>query len=72
MQKLIANIKSWHTTVMGIIAGLLVALPQAQYLLDGNPETVFSWEALATGLGIMGIGLFAKDGDKTSEDAGLK
>jgi hypothetical protein len=27
-----------------------------------------SWEAIATGLGILGIGAFAKDGDKSTED----
>ena len=72
IEKWIMRIKSWQTTALGIIAGLLVVLPQIQNLIDGNPATVFVWEFFATGLGMLGIGFFAKDGDKSSEDVGVR
>ena len=68
MEKWIKTLKSWKTTILGIIAGLLLILPQIQAVLDADPATVASWEAIATGLGILGIGAFAKDGDKSTED----
>ena len=66
--KLIKDLKSWKTTILGIISGLLIILPQVQNLLDGDPETVFSETILMTGLALMGLGISAKDGDKSTED----
>ena len=66
--KLIKDLKSWKTTLLGIISGLLIILPQVQNLLDGDPETVFSETILMTGLALMGLGISAKDGDKSTED----
>lgn len=68
MENWIKTLKSWKTTALGIIAALLLILPQIQAMLDADPATVASWEAFATGLGILGIGAFAKDGDKSTED----
>ena len=68
MQKWIMRIKSWQTTALGIITALVLILPQLQAAIDGDPATVASWELIATGLGMLGIGAFAKDGDKSTED----
>ena len=62
--------KSWKTTTVGILAGLSIILAQVSYLLDADPETVFSLEVVFGALGIMGIGLFARDNNVTSEQAG--
>jgi hypothetical protein len=62
--------KSWKTTAAGIVAGLAVILTQVAYLLDADPETVFSLEAVIAALGVMGIGWFARDNNVTSEQAG--
>jgi len=62
--------KSWKTTTAGIVAGLAVILTQVAYLLDADPETVFSLEAVIAALGVMGIGWFARDNNVTSEQAG--
>lgn len=66
--KLMTDLKSWKTTALGFISGLLVILPQIQNLLDGDPETVFSETICMTGLALMGLGVAAKDGDKSTED----
>ena len=68
IEKLIKDIKSWKTTALGVISGLLMILPQIQNLLDGDPETVFSETVIMTGLALMGLGVTAKDGDKSTED----
>jgi len=62
------DLKSWKTTAMGIISGLIIILPQVRNLMDGDPETVFSETVLATGLALMGLGVASKDGDKSTED----
>ena len=61
------NLKSWKTTALGIISGLLVILPQLQNLLDGDPATTFSETVFMTGLALMGLGVASKDGDKSTE-----
>lgn len=66
--KLMKELKSWKTTALGFISGLLVILPQIQNLLDGDPETLFSESVFMMGLALMGFGVVAKDGDKSTED----
>ena len=68
IEKLMKDLKSWKTTGLGIISGLLVILPQIQNLMDGDPETVFSETIFMTGLALMGLGVASKDGDKSTED----
>ena len=65
--------KSWKTTVCGILAAVaagitLVAIP----MLDEDPATAANWGAFgATLAAAIGL-LFARDNNKTSEDAGAK
>lgn len=61
---------SWKTTAAGIVSGIAIILTQVSYLLDANPETVFSIEAVFAALGVIGIGFFARDNDVSSEKAG--
>ena len=70
--KLIACLKSWHTTVIAIIGALIILLTQAKYFLDADPTTVVDEQVVVAALTILGIGIAAKDGDKKSEDVGLK
>ena len=58
-------LKSWKTTIAGIIAGLVVVLPQIQNLLDSNPATVCNWNIVVAGAVAVIGGIAAKDGDKT-------
>lgn len=61
---------SWKTTAAGIVSGIAIILTQVSYLLDANPDTVFSIEACFAALGVIGIGFFARDNNVTSEKAG--
>lgn len=72
MNKLVADIKNWRTTIVGFLAGLIICATQVIAALDNDPETVFEMSIFLSGLAAMGIGVFAKDGDKTSEDVGIK
>lgn len=71
MNSLKADIKSWKTTVIGVLTGLAICAPQLINLLDGDPETVFQLAIFLSGLAAMGIGVFAKDGDKSSKKLGI-
>lgn len=65
--------KSWKTTTCGILAAVaagitLVAVP----LLDEDPATAANWGAFGATLAVAIGLLFARDNNKTSEDAGAK
>lgn len=60
-----ADVKNWQTTVAGFLTGLIMCLSQVVNALDSDPETVFVLAIFISGLGVMGLGLFSKDGDKT-------
>ena len=64
--------KSWRTTVLGIIAALVILLTQAQAVLDDDPGTGVDWTKVAEALAILGIGVVARDNKVTSEQAGAK
>ena len=63
---------SWKTTLLAVLAALVLILTEIKDLLDSNPETVFEWENFWTLGVIVLIGLFSRDSDKTSEDVGIK
>lgn len=63
------KIKSLKTTVAGVLAGIAILAPQALNLLNGEPV---SWDLVVAGLGALGVGVFARDNNVTSEDAGAK
>lgn len=65
------DIQSWKTTIVGFLTGLMLAAPQVINLLDNDPETLFDFKIFIAALGAMGIGMFARDGDKTSKELGL-
>ena len=53
--------KSWKTTTVGILTGLGILAAQASNLLDEDPATVLSVEAVMTALAAFGIGFFSRD-----------
>ena len=69
-------LKSWKTTAVAIIGGLIIILTALSALLDGNPETTVNtgevMTAIGTIFGVIGVGWFARDNDKSSESVGAK
>ena len=63
--------KSWKTTALGILTGAGILITQAVAVLDSDPLTVLSIEAVFAGLAAMGIGFFARDNDVSSVKAGV-
>lgn len=59
--------KSWRTTMFGVIGGLVMLLGQVQTLLDDDPKTVPSYTEIMLAIGVMGIGVNARDENVTSE-----
>jgi hypothetical protein len=68
LSKLLKELKSWKTTALGFLGGLMLVIPQIQAMLDDDPETIFVKSLFMTGLAMMGFGIAAKDGDKSTED----
>jgi len=64
--------KSWKTTLVGILTAAGIIAAQLGYIFDDKPETVFSLEAVFAALGALGIGIFARDANVTSEQQGIK
>lgn len=64
--------KSWRTTVCGVLNFVGVLAVQLNAFFDNNDATVPNWELVA-GAGILLIGLFfARDNKVSSEAAGAK
>ena len=64
--------KSWKTTLAGIMTFVTLAWNQIQYAIDSDPLTNPEWSLVITGLIAM-IGFFkARDNDVSSEDEGVK
>lgn len=64
--------KSTQTTLWGVIGGIGILATQAFYYFDGDPATNFSIAVIMGALGLMGIGISARDNDKSSEAVGAK
>ena len=54
------NKNDWKTTTAGILAGVGILLTQASYVIDADPNTSMSIEAILMALGLIGIGWLAK------------
>lgn len=66
------NFKSWKTTAAGILGGIGLLATQLGNLADNDPATLFDYKVALMALGMLGIGFFARDGDKSSEDVADK
>lgn len=61
-----------RTTLVALLGAIIILLNQLVAVVDSDPETVFSLDAVINALAILGIGLFSRDSNVTSEQAGAK
>ena len=62
--------KSWKTTLTGVLAFLGIASQQLVYLVDADPGTNPEWNLVIGGLMTLIMGFTARDNDVSSESAG--
>lgn len=55
--------KSWKTTLIGVLGALITWLPQIQQALSEGKD--INWSVMGIGLAILVLGAFAKDFNKT-------
>jgi hypothetical protein len=68
MRGLTASLRSTNTTALGVLAVIAAAVDLAQTLMTGGTP-----DFNVLGLAIIGlIGILAKDGNKSSQDVGLR
>lgn len=59
--------KSWRTTLSGVIGGLIILLGQGMTLLDDDPKTNPEYTIVMGAVGMISLGLNARDETVTSE-----
>lgn len=70
-----AGLRSWKTSALGIIGGLVVLLNSAAAFIDDDPNTVLDMNIVTEAIvGIVMIlwGIFSRDADKSSQDSGIR
>jgi len=63
-------VKSWKTTLIGVLAAIAILANEAMAFIDDDPSTIPSLDRLLEALALLGIGILARDNDKSSEDVG--
>lgn len=61
--------KSWRTTVSGVLGGLIMLLGQVYSIIDDDPKTNPEYTVIMAAIGMMSLGLNARDETVTSEQA---
>jgi hypothetical protein len=64
--------KSWKTTVGGIVLAVSLISGELHKLFDDDPKTEPSVIVIIGALGGAGIGVFARDNNVSSKQAGVK
>lgn len=64
--------KSWKTTLFGATGIVTIGIGVVNALVDGNPATNPDWTVVIGALTACFAGLFARDNNVTSEEAGAK
>lgn len=64
--------RSWKTSLGGIVGALAILFSEAGKFLDDDPNTNPSFEMVGIAIGMLQIGIFARDENISSEQAGAK
>lgn len=64
--------RSWRTTTLGVLGALAILIGQVQALLDDDPSTTVEFEAVLAALGVLGLGVAARDNGVSSQDVGIR
>ena len=65
-------LKSWKTSLGGLITALALSWKQLEFIWDGIPETNPDYNVIAASIGLLLTLIFARDNDVTSEKADAK
>ncbi len=68
----VTGLKSWQTTLAAILTVVAVVIPALQLLMDGDATTNPNWNIMIPSITVAVGLIFARDGNKTSEDVGAK
>lgn len=52
---------NWKTSLAGALAGLSILLGQAATVFDADPKTNPDWALFVSALGMLGLGIAARD-----------
>ncbi len=72
MKDLTPMLRSWITTLSGIVTMLALLLPEIQSILDDDPTTNPNMQMIMAAFGVGGLGVAARDGNKSSKSVGAK
>lgn len=64
---------SWKTTAIGVVTGIVMLGSAFLAQTDDNPDNDPDWlTVVPLALSAMGIGVFARDNNRSSEDVGAR
>ena len=63
---------SWRTSLSGILTGVGMLCAQLSFGLDSDPKTLVDLNVIITAIGLIGIGMSARDNAVSSKTAGIK
>ena len=69
---LLAMLRSWKTTAMGLIILLQAVLLATSHMIDSDPATNPDWNSVITAAMAFVALLMARDADVSSQDAGVR
>ena len=70
--KISTIMKSWETTLLGVLQFLVVLFTQVSYVIDADPLTVINYGVIISSAVAMIAFIKARDNNVSSEDAGAR
>jgi hypothetical protein len=63
---------SWRTTLAGGLPAVILILTELLHWVDSDPATTVNLLHVLSALGLIGVGVFARDNSVTSRQAGAE